>query len=94
MVRLEKISGKNVWDALRLSVKEDQREFVASNDVSIIEAFNNARPLELSLYKFFYENAEKEMIYENSKVKTLVEKNGYPEDVVTYLLSEVELSDN
>ena len=34
------------------------------------------------------------MITENSKVKTLVEKNGYPEDVVTYLLSEVELSDN
>lgn len=39
MVRLEKISGKNVWDALRLFVKEDQREFVASNDVSIIEAY-------------------------------------------------------
>ena len=39
MVRLEKINGKNVWDALRLSVKEDQREFVASNDVSIIEAY-------------------------------------------------------
>ena len=39
MVRLEKIDGKNVWDALRLSVKEDQREFVAGNDVSIIEAY-------------------------------------------------------
>lgn len=39
MVRLEKINGKNVWVALRLSVKEDQREFVASNDVSIIEAY-------------------------------------------------------
>ena len=39
MVRLEKINGKNVWDALSLSVKEDQREFVASNDVSIIEAY-------------------------------------------------------
>ena len=23
MVRLEKINGKNVWDAMRLSVKED-----------------------------------------------------------------------
>ena len=39
MVRLETINGKNVWDALRLSVKEDQRTFVASNDVSIIEAY-------------------------------------------------------
>lgn len=39
MVRLEKINGKNVWDALNLSVKENQREFVAGNDVSIIEAY-------------------------------------------------------
>ena len=39
MVRLESINGKNVWDALRLSVKENQREFVAGNDVSIIEAY-------------------------------------------------------
>jgi len=39
MVRLERINGKNVWDALRLSVKEEQREFVASNNVSIIEAY-------------------------------------------------------
>lgn len=39
MVRLEKINGKNVWDALSLSVKEEQREFVASNNVSIIEAY-------------------------------------------------------
>ena len=39
MVRLEKIDGKNVWDALRLSVQEDQREFVASNDISIVEAY-------------------------------------------------------
>ncbi len=34
------------------------------------------------------------MITENSKIKTIVEKNGYPEDVVTYLLSELELFDN
>ena len=39
MVRLERINGKNVWDALKLSVNENQREFVASNDVSIIEAY-------------------------------------------------------
>ncbi len=39
MLRLEKINGKNVWDILKLSVNEDQREFVASNDVSIIEAY-------------------------------------------------------
>ena len=39
MVRLEKINAKNVWDALKLSVKENQRAFVANNDISIIEAY-------------------------------------------------------
>lgn len=26
MLRLEKINGKNVWDILKLSVNDDQRE--------------------------------------------------------------------
>ena len=39
MIRLEKINGKNVWDILKLTVSEDQKHFVASNDTSIIEAY-------------------------------------------------------
>ena len=39
MIRLERISGKNVWDILKLRVSENQRSFVASNDISIIEAY-------------------------------------------------------
>lgn len=39
MVRLEKVTGKNIWDILKLSVREDQKDFVASNDISIIEAY-------------------------------------------------------
>lgn len=39
MLRLEKINGKNVWDILKLKVSELQRNFVAPNDVSIIEAY-------------------------------------------------------
>ena len=39
MLRLEKISGRNVWDILKLSVKEEQKSFVADNTVSIIEAY-------------------------------------------------------
>ena len=39
MLRLEKVNGKNVWDILKLSVGEGQTDFVASNDVSIIEAY-------------------------------------------------------
>ena len=39
MIRLEKVTAKNVWDILKLSVADYQREFVASNDTSIIEAY-------------------------------------------------------
>ncbi len=39
MLKLEKITGKNVWDILKLSVSEEQKNFVASNDISIIEAY-------------------------------------------------------
>ncbi len=38
MVRIEKVNGKNVWDILRLWVREEQKSFVAGNDKSIIEA--------------------------------------------------------
>lgn len=39
MLRLEQVNGKNVWDILKLTVKEDQKNFVANNDISIIEAY-------------------------------------------------------
>jgi diamine N-acetyltransferase len=39
MVRLKAVNGKNVWELLNLSVEDSQREFVASNDTSIIEAY-------------------------------------------------------
>lgn len=39
MLRLEKVTGRNVWDILKLRVRQEQRDFVASNDVSIIEAY-------------------------------------------------------
>ena len=39
MLRLEKINGKNVWDILKLSVDDSQKTFVASNEISIIEAY-------------------------------------------------------
>ena len=40
MLRLEKVTGKNVWDLLKLKVSDDQRSFVAGNDISIIEALS------------------------------------------------------
>ena len=55
MLRLEKINGKNVWDILKLSVNDDQREFVASNEVSIIEAYttvtNNGYAFSFGIYE-------------------------------------------
>ena len=39
MLHLEKINGNNVWEILKLTVSESQKNFVASNDVSIIEAY-------------------------------------------------------
>lgn len=39
MIRLERTNGKNVWDILKLRVSDAQKSFVASNDVSIIEAY-------------------------------------------------------
>ena len=39
MLRLEKVNGANVWDVLKLSVNDTQKDFVASNEVSIIEAY-------------------------------------------------------
>ena len=39
MLHLEKVNGKNVWDVVKLKVADSQKSFVASNDVSIIEAY-------------------------------------------------------
>ena len=39
MLRLEKVTGKNVWSILKLSVSQEQESFVAPNDVSNIEAY-------------------------------------------------------
>lgn len=39
MLHLEKVTGRNVWDVLKLKVSEAQRDFVADNKISIIEAY-------------------------------------------------------
>ena len=39
MLHLEKVNGQNVWDILKLQVSDSQKSYVASNDVSIIEAY-------------------------------------------------------
>ncbi len=39
MLHLEKINGKNVWDILKLDVSESQKNYVAANSISIVEAY-------------------------------------------------------
>lgn len=39
MLRLEKVTGRNVWRLIKLRVSEEQTDFVAPNDMSIIEAY-------------------------------------------------------
>ena len=39
MIHLEKINGENIWDILKLNVSDSQKNFVASNNISIIEAY-------------------------------------------------------
>ena len=46
MLRLEKVNGKNVWDLLKLRVSEEQKNFVADNDISIIEAYRECTDAE------------------------------------------------
>lgn len=39
MLRIERVNGKNVWELLNLRVREEQTNFVAGNDRSVIEAY-------------------------------------------------------
>ena len=39
MIQMEKVDGKNIWKIVKLSVKEDQKDFVATNTESILEAY-------------------------------------------------------
>ena len=39
MIHLEKIDAVNLWDILKLKVSRPQKEFVAPNDISLLQAF-------------------------------------------------------
>lgn len=38
-IQLKQVDAKNIWELVKLEVKESQAEFVASNTVSILEAY-------------------------------------------------------
>lgn len=40
MIHLEKIDYKNVWDIIDLEVTKPQEDFVASNEISLVQAYS------------------------------------------------------
>ena len=39
LIKLKKVNSDNIWDVIKLSVSEQQKNFVASNRESILEAY-------------------------------------------------------
>lgn len=42
MISIKRIDAKNVWDVLELKLKREQKHFVASNEISIVQAYTAA----------------------------------------------------
>ena len=40
MIHLEKIDHYNVWDVIDLKLKREQKHFVASNEISLVQAYS------------------------------------------------------
>ncbi len=38
-MELKKVTNKNLWDVVNLKVKSDQKEYVADNVTSLLEAY-------------------------------------------------------
>ena len=57
-MELRKIDKNNVWKILRLKVRDDQYDFVASNVESIVEAYITVTDGKVALPFGLYENGE------------------------------------
>lgn len=56
MITLQPITRDNVWEVTKLSVAENQKDFVATNAESLIEAFATISDGEVALPKAIYDN--------------------------------------
>ena len=55
-MELRKIDKTNIWEIVKLSVREDQRDFVASNTESILEAYAAVSRGDFAMPFGLYEN--------------------------------------
>ena len=58
MIHIEKIDPKNVWEVIDLKLRKDQKNFVCSNSVSIIQAYT-AKETKCSAFPFAVFNGKK-----------------------------------
>ena len=38
-MELKKVTNQNLWDVVNLKVKSDQKEYIADNTISLLEAY-------------------------------------------------------
>ena len=58
MIHLEKIDHKNVWDVIDLKLRREQKNFVASNEISIVQAYS-VRNTETKAFPFAIYNDDR-----------------------------------
>lgn len=56
MIRLESVNSQNIWDIIKLKVCDDQKDFVASNTESILEAYVTEKDQQVALPFAIYED--------------------------------------
>lgn len=58
MIKLKKVTEKNIWKIIKLSVQEDQKSFVATNTESILQAYTAITSDRVALPFGMYEDDE------------------------------------
>lgn len=98
-MKLEKVTSKNIWEIVKLKVSESQKNFVAPNDASIMEAYlalaNNGYAFPFGIYvDDDYENPPK-IAYGNYNIWRLMidekyQNKGYGEKALQLALDYIK----
>ena len=99
MLSFREITRKNLWAVLRLSVRDDQRHFVAPNSVSLAQAkvqpecvplavYDGERPIGFVMYALDYE--EREYWIYRVMVDGAYQSRGYGRRIMEMLLERIQ----